>query len=122
MTGRAPVGWPRDLPPPGTEEFEARVCGWLLDRGPADLRATPLRSMPVALARVVAHVTDAALAGMRAAYASARVELGEHLTPDEVAVAQSAMEAEGARLLVVQREVRLVEEALRRSRDVRPRA
>ena len=39
MTGRAPAGWPRDLPPPGTDEYEARVCGWLLDRGPADLRA-----------------------------------------------------------------------------------
>jgi hypothetical protein len=57
---------------------------------------------------------------MRAAYASARVELGEYLTPDEVATAQTAMEAEGARLLQVQREVRLVEEALQRNAGVRP--
>jgi len=122
VTGRAPAGWPRDLPPPGTDEFDARVCGWLLDRGPADLRASPLRSMPIALARVVAHSVEASLTGMRTAYAAARVELGEFLPPDEVAVAQSAMEAEGARLLHVQREVRLVEEALQRGRRDRPTA
>jgi hypothetical protein len=120
VTGRAPAGWPRDLPPPGTGEFDDRVCGWLLDRGPADLRGTALRSMPIALARVVAHSVEASLTGMRAAYASARVELGEYLTPDEVATAQTAMEAEGARLLQVQREVRLVEEALQRNAGVRP--
>jgi hypothetical protein len=113
-------GWPRDLPPRGTEEFEAKVTGWLLDRGPAELRGSPLRHLPIALARVVSHVTAAEIDGMRAAYASARVELSEHLTPDQIAVVQSSLEAQGARLLGVQREVALVEEALvdtaRRSR------
>jgi hypothetical protein len=120
LAGRAPTGWPRDLPPPGTDEFDARVCGWLLDRGPADLRLSTVRAMPLALARIVTHFVDASLVGMRAAYASARSELGEWLPPDQISVTQSALEAEGAKLLQTQREVRLVEEALRRSANVRP--
>ncbi|MBI1352618.1 MAG: hypothetical protein GC156_16070 [Actinomycetales bacterium] len=122
MAGQAPAGWPRDLPPPGTEEFDERVCGWLLDRGPADLRLSPVRSMPLALARFVAHYVDAALDGMRSAYASARTELGEWLPPDQIAVAQTALEAEGARLVQAQREVGLVEDALRRGVGARSTA
>jgi hypothetical protein len=114
MAGHGPAGWPRDLPPPGTDEFAQRVSGWLLDRGPADLRLSPLRTMPVALARVVAHHVEASLVGMRAAYGSARVELRDHLTADQLASVQAALEAEGARLLQAQREVALVEESLRR--------
>ena len=114
MAGRAPAGWPRDLPPPGTDEFDERVCGWLLDRGPADLRLSAVRGMPLALARIVSHFIDASLVGMRAAYANARTELGDWLPPDQVAATQSALEAEGAKLLQAQREVGLVEDALRR--------
>ena len=109
----APTGWPRDLPPPGTDEFHERVCGWLLDRGPADLRLSPLRAMPVGLARVVARHVDACLTGIRDAYATARVELRDYLPPDQISAVQSALEAEGARLLQVQREVALVEDAVR---------
>ncbi len=123
MTGRPPVGWPRDLPPAGTDEFDAKVVGWLLDRGPADLRLSPLRQFPIALARVVLILVDTALEGTRRAYASARVDLREHLTPEQVSTVQSALEAEGARLLHVQREVALVEDVLRRqSRSVSPPA
>lgn len=113
MADRTPAGWPRDLPPPGTDEFGDAVVGWLLDRAPADLRLSPLRAQPIALARVVARIVDSELEGMRAAYATARVELGEHLPPDELVVVQEALESLGARLLHVQREVRLVEDALR---------
>jgi hypothetical protein len=120
MAARGPAGWPRDLPPPGTAEFDEKVVGWLLDRGPADLRLSPLRHFPVALARLVVRLVDAALDGTRGAYASARVELGEYLTPDELTTAQSALESEGARLLQIQREVALVEDVLRRAGSVRP--
>ncbi len=113
MVGQSQPGWPRDLPPRGTLEFEGKVTGWLLDRGPADLRQSPIRHLPVALARVVSHVVTAELEGVRAAYASARVDLAEHLTADQIVTVQSALEAEGARLLGVQREVSLVEDALR---------
>ena len=122
MTAQAQPGWPRDLPPGGTAEFDDAVTGWLLDRAPADLRASPIRHLPIALARVVAHCVAADLAGMRAAYACARVELAEHLPADQIAVVQAALEAEGARLLRLQREVALVEEALVASvRRTRPR-
>ena len=114
MARPGPTGWPRDLPPPGTAEFDGKVVGWLLDRGPADLRLSPLRHYPLALARFVARLVDSGLDGTRGAYASARVELGEHLTPDELTVVQSALEVEGARLLQIQREVALVEDALQR--------
>ena len=112
MPRQAAPGWPRDLPPRGTDEFDGKVTGWLLDRAPADLRGSPVRHLPVALVRVVAHVVAAELDGMRAAYASARTDLAEYLTADQIAVVQAALEAEGARLLAVQREVGLVEEAL----------
>ena len=115
-----PIGWPRDLPPPGTDEFDERVCGWLLDRGPADLRLSPVRSIPLALARIVSHHIASSLVGMREAYASARSELGEWLTPDQITLTQTALEAEGARLLQAQREVALVEDALQRKANVRP--
>jgi hypothetical protein len=119
VSERRPAGWPRDLPPAGTAEFEAKVVGWLLDRGPADLRVSPLRHHPVALARVVARLVESSLEGMRGSYASARVELGEYLSPDQLTVVQAALEAEGARLLQIQREVALVEDVLRRTGSVR---
>jgi hypothetical protein len=109
----APPGWPRDLPPPVTEEFLTRVTGWLLDRGPADLRLSPLRHYPLALARVIAHIIDGQLEGTRRAYAQARVELADALSPNAISVVQSALEAEGARLLTVQRELALVAEFIR---------
>lgn len=109
----APTGWPRDLPPPGTDEFDERVCAWLLDRGPADLRTSAVRSMPLALARIVSHVITGELTGLRRAYATARVELGDVVAPEELGLFQEAVQAQGARLLQSQREVALVEEALR---------
>jgi hypothetical protein len=111
---RGPTGWPRDLPPAGTAEFDENVVAWLLDRGPADLRVSPIRHFPVALARLVSRLVDSSLDGTRGAYASARVELGEHLSPDGLATVQAALESEGARLLQIQREVALVEDVLRR--------
>ena len=114
MAGGGPVGWPRDLPPPMSDAFAGKVANWLLDRGPADLRLSPIRHYPVALARVITHVLEGQLEGTRRAYANARVELAEHLQPVEVATVQAALEAEGARLLTVLREVALVGEALER--------
>jgi hypothetical protein len=113
MAGR-PTGWPRDLPPPATEEFHAKVTGWLLDQGPADLRLSPIRQFPVALARLIAHLVDAQLEGTRRAYANARVELEDALDAAQISSVQAAMEAEGARLLSLQRQIALVEEALQR--------
>lgn len=109
----APTGWPRDLPPPGTPEFDDRVCAWLLDRGPADLRSSPIRTLPVALVWIVGHALTGELEGMRRAYSMARVELESVLSPEQRDQVQAALEAHGARLLQTRREVALVEAALR---------
>lgn len=106
-----PAGWPRDLPPSHAPEFAERVVPWLLDRGPAELRTSGLRLLPVALAAYVRHHIDACLGGARTAYRSARTELAG-LPADELERALSGIEAEGARLLQVQREVMLVRDEL----------
>lgn len=113
-----PAGWPRDLPPPGTDEFDARVVSWLLDRGPGELRASQLRTLPRALAAYVQHHVEGSLNGARAAYSRARTEL-LGLTADELERTLRAVEAEGARLLQVQREVALVADELERSGRMR---
>lgn len=107
-----PPGWPRDLPPPGSAELGERVVPWLLDRGPGELRTSRLRAHPRALAAYLNHYVAGCLAATREAYARARAELGPHLEPAELTEVQRALEAEGARLLQVQRELRLVAQAL----------
>jgi len=120
MTRFVPPGWPRGLPPGGTPEFEERVTGWLLDQGPAGLRTSELRHLPLALATYLEHHIEGCLVGARRAYAQARTELGESMPPDQLARAQRAFESEGARLLQVQREIRLVVEVLRDQAAGRP--
>ena len=88
------------------------MVGWLLDCGPADLRTSPLRRRPLALAAYVSHHVDASLIGARTAYSRARAELGDLLDAAALDEVQQALAAEGARLLQVQREVRLVQAAL----------
>lgn len=113
MGATVPPGWPHDLPPPGTDAFDAKVVGWLLDRGPSELRTSPIRTYPVALATIVQHLVASSIDGVRSAYRTARVELRDHLSPEEIVETQSALEAQGAHLLQVQREVGLVLIALR---------
>ena len=109
---QAPLGWPKDLPPAGSANFELRVVPWLLDRGPGELRTSRLRAYPQALASYLEHYVQGCLTATREAYSRARVELGPHLQPHELAEVHQALEAEGARLLQVQRELRLVAQAL----------
>ena len=111
-----PTGWPRDLPPPGTEEFRAAVVDWLLDRGPGELRTSTLRMLPLALATYLEHHLQACLEAARRTYAQARTELAM-LAPDAITRAQQGLEAEGARLLKSSREVGLVLDELRRASD-----
>ena len=110
-----PPGWPKDLPPAESGEFDERVVLWLLDRSPTDLRTSPLRTMPLALCCVVGHSLEGLLLGIRSAYRSARTELADEITASDLLTLQRALEAEGARLAAVQREVTLVTSALRRA-------
>ncbi len=109
----APPGWPADLAPPTTEEFAARVSGWLLDRCPPQFRSTfTVRRHPIVLAHVALHHSDAVVAAQRETYRSARRELSDHLPADVLAGVLTDFEAVGHQVVGSAREVRLVWEAL----------
>ena len=115
--GLAPPGWPKGVTPPGVPGWETSATAWLLDQCPPDYREHDvLRRHPVVLARFAAHHVESALDGARSAYAGARRELHERVTPDVLDAALRALEAEGARLSRAAREVTLVEEALHGTR------
>ena len=106
------AGWPQDLVPVVAPDFLDRAIGWLLDRGPADLRVSPLRSYPLALAFVVEHHCEANVQATREAYRHARADVGAHVSAAELTVIQQAIEAQGASALATRREVALVREAV----------
>ena len=61
-----PHGWPDDVRPPGSEEFEESAIAWLLDVLPPDYRRHPvLRRHPSALASVARHYSTACVEGAR---------------------------------------------------------
>lgn len=112
-----PPGWPEDVRPPGTPDWERSATAWLFDLCPADYRAHEvLRRHPVVLARFAAHHVRAGVAAARQGWATARDELRDLVDPETVAAALSAYEREGARLVRTTRAVDLVEEALRGGR------
>ena len=106
------AGWPQDLVPVVAPDFLDRVIGWLLDRGPADPRISPIRSYPLALAFLIEHHCEADVQATREAYRHARAELGAHVSAAELTVIQQALESQGARALATCREVALVREAV----------
>jgi hypothetical protein len=109
----APAGWPADLPPPTTEEFEEAVAGWLLDRCPPEARQSfTIRRHPLALAHVAARHSEAVVAGQREAYRAARRELAERLPAQALAGVLTDLEGIGHELVGTLREVRLVCDAL----------
>jgi hypothetical protein len=71
-----------------------------------------VRRQPVVLAWLTEVQVEAQIQGARRAYSQARRDLGPSLGPEVVAQTLAALEAEGARLLSLQRSVRLVAEAL----------
>lgn len=112
-----PPGWPPQVRPPDTEDWEASAVAFLLDVCPADYRAHEvLRRHPVVLARFAAHHVDGALTAARTGYSRARSELRDLAGPEVVAAALAAYETEGARLVATARQVGLVEQALRGKR------
>ena len=114
MARRGPTGWPRDLPPAGTAEFDEKVVALAARPRAGRPAGVPDPALPGGAGAVRLPARGCQLDGTRGAYASARVELGEHLSPDGLATVQAALESEGARLLQIQREVALVEDVLRR--------
>jgi len=109
------------VPEPEDPAFTERAVAWLLDIGPAEWRTSSiLREQPVLLAFRAHADVCARVEGARTAYSSARADLRDTVTPPALEGFLAALEAEGAALLALEREVGLVEEALR-GRRWRPR-
>ena len=109
-----PPGWPQEVRPPDTPDWERTATGWLFDLCPPDYRRHEvLRRHPVVLARFAAHHVAAGVQAARHGLATARDELRDVADPETVAAAVAAYEREGAHLVRTQRAVALVEEALR---------
>ena len=115
MTAPAvPPGWPEEVRPPDSPDWERTATGWLFDLCPPDYRLYDvLRRHPAVLARFAAHHVQAGIEAARRGLATARDDLRDVADPETVAAALAAYEREGARLLRTQRAVALVEEALR---------
>ena len=109
-----PPGWPEEVRPPGTQDWERSATAWLFDLCPPDYRAHDvLRNHPVVLARFAARHVAAAVEAARLGYSTTRDELRDVADPTTIAAALAAWERVGARLVRHQRAVWLVEEALR---------
>jgi hypothetical protein len=118
-TDQVPPGWPDGVQPPGSPGFERTAVRWLLDVVPPDYRQHEvLLRHPVALAALARHHAAACVEGTRAAYRSARAELGKDLPPDGMTAVLAAYQAEGRRLVTTAGAVELVSRALRGERFV----
>ncbi|MGV1005596.1 MAG: hypothetical protein ACOYEV_12710 [Candidatus Nanopelagicales bacterium] len=108
-----PPGWPAEVPDPDDPEFPGRASGWLLEFCPPSYREQLIfRRYPLALGKVAAHHATGQLRAAREAYGSARRELAGELPVEAVGGVMAALEATGAGLARVQREVELVVDAL----------
>lgn len=115
----APPGWPREVRPPGSNDWERTAVNWLLDVCPPEYRGYgPLRRHPVLLARFAVLHVEAGQAAVNRGLSEGRGALRDVVGEDEVAAALRVWERESARLLGVRRAVGLVEEALRGRRYV----
>ena len=115
MTAPAvPPGWPEEVRPPDSPDWERTATAWLFDLCPPDYRLHDvLRRHPPVLARFTAHHVQAGIEAARRGLATARDDLRDVADPETIAAALAAYEREGARLVRTQRAVGLVEEALR---------
>ena len=109
-----PPGWPLEVHPPESPEWESTAVAFLLDCCPADYRAYGvLRRHPVVLARFAAQFVESQLRTSKEALTEARASLGDFVSPEVVQAAVDAWLSETERLKRRRREVALVEEALR---------
>lgn len=115
-----PPGWPERVRPPGTPDWERTATEFLMDCCPADYRRFPLlRRHPVVLARFAAVFVDAQVLAGRDGLGGVRVSLADQVAPEVIADAVDVWSQQQASLVRLQREVALVEEALRGTNFVR---
>ncbi|MEU9891506.1 hypothetical protein [Sphaerisporangium sp. NPDC051011] len=109
-----PPGWPSEVLPPGSPDWETSAVAWLLDAVPPDYRAYGvLRRHPLALARMARQHVNATVEAARAGYRTAAVDLKEHLPPHAIEAVLAAYRREGPRLVQLAASIELVEQALR---------
>lgn len=109
-----PPGWPQEVQPPHTPEWEVTATAFLLDCCPADYRGYPvLRRHPVVLARFAAEYVESQIGACRDGLGGVRASLGELVDPPVLEAALAAWHEQEALLRRRRREVALVEEALR---------
>lgn len=119
-TGYVPPGWPERVRPPGAPDWEVTATEFLLDCCPADYRRYRLlRRHPVVLARFAVAFVNASVQAGRDGLGGVRVGLAGLVTPEVVTEAVDVWSQQQAHLVRVQREVALVEEALRGKNWVR---
>ncbi|MBK9157936.1 MAG: hypothetical protein WAV45_11305 [Propionibacteriaceae bacterium] len=109
-----PPGWPTEVRPPDSPDWEATAVAFLLDCCPSEYRSyLVLRKHPVVLARFAAEFVGSQVRTSQTALAEARASLDDFVAPEVVQAAVEAWAAESERLVRRRREVALVEEALR---------
>lgn len=114
MNADVPSGWPSDVQPPGSPDFEASAVSWLFDVVPPDYRLHGiLRRHPVALASLAMHHLAACIEGAREGYRTTRTELGGSMAPHTIDAVLAAYRMEGRRLAAAARGTELVLRALR---------
>ena len=113
VPSRLPEGWPVEVPPPGSDDFESTAVAWLFDLVPADYRLHQvLRRYPVVLARMAHQHVDACLLAARDGYRTARHDLRQAVPQHGVEAVLEAYRHEGRRLAAAAKGVALVERAL----------
>lgn len=118
--GYLPPGWPVQVRPPGTTEWERSAAAFLFDCCPADYRAySVLQRHPVVLASFAASFVSSQVLACTDSLARVRLELVDLVAPQVVQAAIEVWQSESAKLQRTQREVGLVLEALRGKEFVR---
>lgn len=114
-----PPGWPEQVLPPHADDWERTAIAWLYDLVPPDYRAHEvLRRHPVVLARFAAQHVGAGVEAARAGLRTARRDLRELVGPEALDAVLAVYDREGRRLVTAQRQVALVDAALRGERHV----
>ena len=108
-----PAGWPEAVATADTEDWEASAVGWIVTELVPDLRDTPVRRYPLALAVIARNVTTGSLGGARDGYRRARSELGEDIPPHVIDIVLAAYQSEGRWLAAATKSLEWVERALR---------
>lgn len=109
-----PPGWPASVLPPGAPGWLESATAFLFDCCPPDYRRHQvLRRHPVVLARLACRAVAGQLEATRRGLAGLRVELGEYVDGNTMALAAGALQEEEARLARTLRAADLVEQGLR---------